>query len=241
MNAVFTCSVDDGHPADLKTATLLDKHGLAATFYIPINNREGSPVMGAKQLRQLGKGFEIGSHTRDHRYLKNISARDAYDQVMDGKKALEDMLGHGVSGFCYPGGKFSRRDEKLVEACGFGYARTTANLCFSKGKAAYRMPTTVQFFPHEASAYLRGYVETGGWHARQDGLRIALQHQDWTDRLFAMFDHACEHGGVFHLWMHSEEIDELGLWKQLDGFFAYVSARLEDGASLTNLQLSQLG
>ena len=56
---VFTCSIDDGHPLDFKTAELLDKHGLKATFYVPIKNREGMQVMPREDLRTLSRRWLV--------------------------------------------------------------------------------------------------------------------------------------------------------------------------------------
>ena len=44
-----TISVDDGDPRDFRTAELLDKYGLKATFYIPSRNPE-RPVMAESQI-----------------------------------------------------------------------------------------------------------------------------------------------------------------------------------------------
>jgi len=41
---VFT-SCDDGYPADMKIADLLDRHGLKGTFFVCIENSEGRPVL----------------------------------------------------------------------------------------------------------------------------------------------------------------------------------------------------
>lgn len=238
MSPVFTCSIDDGHPLDLKTAELLHKHGLNATFFIPIRNCEGFGVMSDAQIREIGRQFEIGSHTYDHRYLKNIDAWQAYHQIAAGKKRLEDLLGKEVSGFCYPGGRYRRRDVDLVRACGFRYARTTMNLRFDPGSRPYEMPTTLQFYPHGRSVYLRNFMAAGQWWQRQDGLRLALAHADWIERLYALFDHVCEHGGVFHLWGHSSQVDELNVWDEMDRLLGYIAQKVAARDRLSNAELA---
>lgn len=238
MGPVFTCSVDDGHPSDLKTAELLHKHGLSATFFIPIRNCEGDHVLTDGQIQELGRSFEIGSHTFDHRYLKTVDIWQAYHQIADGKMHLEDLLGKPVAGFCYPGGRYTRRDVELVRACGFTYARTTMNLCFDAGMRPYEMPTTIQFYPHDRSVYVRNFGGSGNRVRRLSGLRLALQHGDWIKRLYAMFDHACRHGRTFHLWGHSKQIDELNAWKELDAFFAHVASQVAQQDRLNNEQLA---
>lgn len=237
MGAVFTCSIDDGHPSDMKTAELLHKHGLNGTFFIPIRNCEGDEVLSDAQIREIGNSFEIGSHTRDHCYLKKVDIWQAYHQINDGKKQLEDLLGAPVNGFCYPGGRYRRRDVELVKACRFTYARTTMNLCFDTGDKPYELPTTVQFYPHERAVYYRNYAGSGNWTRRLKGLRIVQQHDDWIARLYALFDHACKHGSMFHLWGHSKQIDELNAWHEIDAFFGHVATRVALHARLNNAQL----
>jgi peptidoglycan/xylan/chitin deacetylase (PgdA/CDA1 family) len=238
MAVVFTCSTDDGHPSDMKMAELLGRHGLNGTFFVPIHNREGPPVLTRTQLRQIGREFEVASHTYDHCYLRGVDPAEANRQITVGKSQLEDLLGQSVSGFCYPGGKYTRLHMKLVQAAGFAYARTTTNLCFDPGHSRYELPTTIQFYPHSKSVYWRNFVRAGRWNKRADGLLVALRHNNWIERVYALFDHACQLGGAFHLWAHSGDLDELDAWHQLDRFFAYVATRVEPENRLSNHQLS---
>jgi peptidoglycan/xylan/chitin deacetylase (PgdA/CDA1 family) len=238
MSIVFTCSIDDGHPSDLKMAELLSKHGLQATFFVPINNREQFPVMMPAQIRELGKHFEIGSHTQDHAFLKDIPITDAHYQIWEGKKQLEDMLGAKVTGFCYPGGKYRQRDAEMVRACGFRYARTTKNLCFDAGDQPFEMPTTLQLYPHQRGVYLRNFARAGNWLERREGLQLALRHNNWIDRLYALFDHADTRNRAFHLWGHSRDIDQFDGWSELDRFLGHVASRVAPENRLTNGQLA---
>jgi peptidoglycan/xylan/chitin deacetylase (PgdA/CDA1 family) len=238
MATEFTFSVDDGHPSDMKMAELLSKHHLNGTFYVPISNCEGYDVMSPQQLREIGRQFEIGAHTYDHRLLINVDVREAYYQIAEGSRKLEDLLGKEVVGFCYPGGKYGKKDVKLVQACGFKYARTTMNLRFDAGDQPFEMPTTVQFFPHDRSVYFRNFGRSGKWLRRHAGLRLALRYGSWIDRLYALFDHACNHGRTFHLWSHSWEIDKLNAWRELDRFLAYVATRVAVQDRVNNKQLA---
>ncbi|TFW36317.1 polysaccharide deacetylase family protein [Massilia horti] len=238
MNTVFTCSFDDGHPSDMKLAGLLVKYGLNATFFIPHRNREGLPVMSTGQLRELALQFEIGSHTLDHCYLRTVDKDEAVRQITEGKKKLEDQLGAAVHGFCYPGGSYNAPHAQMVKAAGFEYARTTVNLRFDAGDRDYEMPTTIQFYPHPSSVYLRNFIRGGNWDRRTNGLRLALQFKDWNERLIALFDYACEQKALFHLWGHSWEIDALDAWPVIDRFLAHVAERVVRQNRLTNRQLA---
>jgi peptidoglycan/xylan/chitin deacetylase (PgdA/CDA1 family) len=238
MGAVFTCSIDDGHPSDMKAAELLNKHGMNGTFFIPVKNSEGSPVLSRAQLLEIGVRFEIGSHTFDHLFLKNADAPTAQYQIEAGKSRLEDMIGREVDGFCYPGGKYGRQHINMVRSAGFRYARTTENLCFSVGERPLQMPTTVQFYPHDRSVYLRNFVKQGNWIERRTGLLLALRHKDWIKRLYTLFEHANREEKLFHLWFHSEDIDKLNAWKMLDHFLGHVAERVAICDRLSNGQLA---
>jgi peptidoglycan/xylan/chitin deacetylase (PgdA/CDA1 family) len=238
MSTLFSCSIDDGNPLDMRVAELLGKHGLAATFYIPVKNREGWSVLCKTGVRKLAEDFEIGSHTLDHCYLKSLAPQEARRQIYDGKAALEDMIGKPVHGFCYPGGKYRPEHTELVSSAGFTYARTTVNLCFDIGNRPLEMPTTFQFFPHTRDVYLRNFIRGGKWGRRQEGLRIALRYANWLDRLYALFDHAFEHNAVFHLWGHSRDIERHEAWDEFDRFLAYVAAHVPRRNRLTNEELA---
>jgi len=238
MGAIFTCSIDDGHPSDLKMADLLARHGLTGTFYVPLANREGLPVMEPAQVRDLAGSFEIGSHTLDHSYLKSISDDEARRQVVEGKHRLEDELGQTVPGFCYPGGRFDKRHVNMVRDTGFAYARTTRNLCFHPGQAPHEMPTTIQFYPHGKGVYVRNFVSGGEWATRMPGLHDALRPREWTGRLYALFDRAVRDGSVFHLWCHSHDIDAIEGWQEMDRFLAYAATGTKKNDRLNNHELA---
>jgi len=239
MTVTFTCSTDDGHPSDLKMAELLNRHGLAGTFYIPIHNCEGGSVMSSAQIRILSQQFEIGSHTYSHRFLSQVNIEQAKFEIMKGKTVLEDILGQHVVGFCYPGGKFRQEHALLVKSSGFLYARTAMNLCFDAGSNQYEMATTCQFYPHQRAVFLRNFVRGGRWLSRHEGLVLAFNRNNWLARTYALFDHACENDAIFHLWCHSEDIDKLNAWDDLDEFFAYVQACVPRQNRLSNEQLAQ--
>jgi peptidoglycan/xylan/chitin deacetylase (PgdA/CDA1 family) len=238
MGAVFTFSSDDGHPSDMKVAELLGKHDLRGTFYVPIRNSEGLPTMSKNELRGVGRDFEIGSHTFDHCYLRNVDEMEAHRQINEGKMRLEDMLGQAVTGFCYPGGKYRRSDLALVQGAGFMYARTTTNLCFDAGHSRFELPTTIQFYPHSQAVYWRNFVQAGRWGARLPGLRLAVENGNWIQRMYALFDYACQHDRTFHMWTHAYEIDRLDAWCELDRFFAHVAKRVTPPNRLTNEQVA---
>lgn len=236
-HATFSFSVDDGHPLDLRMADLLLRHELAATFYVPMRNREGPPVLQAAQLRQLAKDFEIGSHTRDHQFLNQVPADLARRQIVDGKAALEDQLGCAVAGFCYPGGQYRALHCRMVQQAGFRYARTTQNLRLDASEHPFELPVSLQFYPHSRQVLLRNFLSGRHWLKRQAAWRICAAEADWLERLYRLFDHAVQTKSLFHLWCHSRDIDRLQLWQPLDEFLGLVAHHIPARRRVDNAAL----
>lgn len=234
-DAILTTSWDDGHPLDLRLADMLNRHGIAATFYLPISNREGLPVLDAGQMRELAAaGFEIGVHTLDHQRLDSVPAREIFRQVMQGKATLEDRLGSAVHGFCYPGGRGLRQARTALSESGLHYARTTEMFRLDMGHAPFARPTTLQVFPHGAAALLKNWARQGmGWD-RLERLGRCLTHCDLASRLDLLLNEAIDGGGLLHLWGHSWEIERYGLWSVLDAFLARAATRIPRAQRLDN-------
>ncbi len=233
---IFTSSWDDGHPLDMRLAELLARHGFGSTFFVPLSNREGLPVMTGEQFRALqAGGFEIGSHTLDHCYLTTVDDATATFQIVQGKAALEQTLGQAVPGFCYPGGKHRKRHVEMVEKAGFCYARNTINFHADVAPKPLAMAVTLQFYPHRPDIYLRNFVRHGAWPQRVRLLKAVLPHHDLLSRLRSSLDVACEQNGVFHLWGHSWELDRFDGWAMLDDFLRYAAERIPQKNRLSNL------
>lgn len=238
---ILTTSWDDGAPEDLRLAEILARHGLPATFFVPLANIEGRPVLSPVELRGLASaGFEIGGHGMDHRRLSTLDPAALRRQVVDGKSALEDLLGRPVTGFCYPGGRWSERVLQVVREAGFLYARTTAMGHLSTGRDPFLMPTTMQVFPHQRRALLRNALRNAG---RPGGRGAALLLArlagvgDFDRRLELLIQRAARDGGVLHLWGHAWEIDAVNLWPYVDRLFAALAELVPSPARRVNAGL----
>lgn len=237
----LTFSWDDGHPSDLRIAEVLGKYDLHGTFYVLRRNREGLPVLSDGSLRELAKQFEIGAHTHSHCYLAQATKEEAKFEICHGKTELEDLLGRRMLGFCYPGGKFSSEHVRMVQDAGFEYARTTVNCCTRSPQDLYRMPVTLQFFPHQRSVYARNFVRRGQYASRVGAAIIVMSRSNLASRLEALVNMALERKTqqVLHFWGHSYEVVEGGLLTELDKFCRYLST-IRELKSVTNSELSKM-
>ena len=118
---------DDGY-ADFYTTALpvLRNHDFRAVAYV-VSGFIGQPgYMTAAQVREADRsGIEIASHTVSHANLVGMSAGAVRSQLADSKRILEQLVGHPVVSFCYPGGRFNSGVASEVAAAGYHDATTT--------------------------------------------------------------------------------------------------------------------
>jgi polysaccharide deacetylase len=239
IRAIFTTSWDDGHPLDARLADLLSRHGFHGTFYVPLSNREGLEVMPSEAMRRLDQVFEIGSHTIDHCYLSTVGVAEARRQIVGGKDQIEQILGHGITGFSYPGGHCTLPHRRLVVEAGFAYARTSASFHWALPADPFVMPTTIQYYPHTRDVYVRQFIGRGEWAQRTGLCRVAVGRGDFLSRLRGMLDHVVRRGGIFHLWGHSWELEGFDGWRQLESFLRYAAERVPPRDRLSNREARQ--
>jgi Polysaccharide deacetylase len=209
-----TISVDDGHPSDIKTADLLRQLGFRATFYVPATNHD-QPILTKSQLRLLAEDFEVGSHTFSHVALPTLPLDRARQEIADGKRWLEDVLGAPVRSFCYPLGRFNRRIVRLVAEAGFDGARTTMNHIVDWPADPFTCATTTQAFSHSRTVSVRHAARERNWRGLVNYGLIFHAAVPWTQHFDVAAGYVARHGGVVHLWLHSWELDETRQWDQL--------------------------
>lgn len=229
--AVITTSWDDGHPLDLKLADMLSDWRVRGTFYVSPRNRERA-VMDPRQLRELGARFEIGAHSFTHQNLRQLKDQDLRLELSRSKQELEGVLGRTVDMFCYPKGRYNARVRQSIINCGFAGARTTRTFHFSLPKDPWLMPTTICardfpwwfWYPH----CLRSFSWPGVRELIHKGVG-----KSWAQLACILFEYVLEHGGVWHLWGHSWEIEEHSLWGGIQDVLETISGR-DDVLYLTN-------
>ena len=212
---LVTFSVDDGHPSDLRTADLLQKHGLKATFYVPAKNAE-RPVMRDSQIRDLSRNFEVGGHTLNHVRLTGLSRKRAWSELYDGKRWLEDLVGKSVGPFCYPGGKFDHNVIAMVEEAGFVGARTCMlNLTnFPENPFLWGVSTHACFY--RAVIQLRHALLERNLSGAWNFVSVYRGTTDWLQHFLVSLKQVSEQGGIAHLFLHSWEIDQWQQWARLE-------------------------
>lgn len=235
----ITTSWDDGHPLDCRVAELLAKFGLPGTFYVPrIGEHE---TMTTTQLRDLSSTFEIGAHTLHHTELTAATDQQAWHEITGSKAWLEDSTGKACPMFCPPKGQFTRRHLNLIQQAGFKGVRSVELLSLSYPRriaGLMVLPTTIQAHPHALVAYAKNSIKRASfknlWRYIVHG-----RSTDWVKLARSLLSQAIKHGGVFHLWGHSWEVQKNGQWQRLEEVLRLMSDFTNQSRSVTNLQVCQ--
>lgn len=137
-NAVHI-TFDDGFTCVLEhAAPTLQRHGFPATMFA-LSDRLGATndwmtnrgfpertLLSTTGLHALeDAGFTIGSHTRSHACLPEISPENALNEISSSKHRLEDALGKAITYFAYPFGKFNKTVRDQVAHAGYAAACST--------------------------------------------------------------------------------------------------------------------
>jgi peptidoglycan/xylan/chitin deacetylase (PgdA/CDA1 family) len=234
---IITTSWDDGHELDFKIAGLLDKYNLQGTFYIPKNNGAQS-IISESQMRQLAKSFEIGGHTLNHVRLYTKNEQILEQEIHGSYNWLANVLGERPFSFCFPGGVYNSTSLQAVFKHGYKLARTTELLSTALPHANRPLCTTLQLYRHSNATYAKHLAKRFKWQR----LAAKLLYSNTADllRLTNFYIDKIEaEGGCFHLWGHSWEIEEFGLWNKLEEVFKLLSNR-SDFTCVPNQQLLHL-
>lgn len=147
----FHVTFDDGFTCVLEhAAPILHDYDFPATMFA-LSDRLGSSndwmivrgfpertILSVDGLRALeDAGFTIGSHTRTHARLPDISTEAARNEISNSKSRLEDALGKAVDYFAYPFGKFSDPVRGLVATAGYRAACSTRSGFNRPGEDSY--------------------------------------------------------------------------------------------------------
>jgi len=190
MKIIF--SFDDGAQDDIKVARMLKRYGFKGIFFIPCNSD-----LNEEEIKWLvDEGHEVGGHTVSHpQDMKKLSYEEQMAEIDQNADWLEMITGKRPKWFCYPRGKYDANTVMAVEESSYKYARTTLVGNYKKPMDNYRIATSVHIHPKRA--------EYNG--------------KTWLSFAYNMLNKASkEPDGVFHVWGHSWEINEFGIWNELE-------------------------
>jgi peptidoglycan/xylan/chitin deacetylase (PgdA/CDA1 family) len=100
------------------------------------------PGLTSEQLLEASKHpkITIGAHSVTHRLLPETTYDECKREIYDSKKDLENLTGHEVRHFAYPGGGFSEREVLLVQEAGFASAASSQDIWVPREVSPFIIP-----------------------------------------------------------------------------------------------------
>ncbi|MFC1510098.1 polysaccharide deacetylase family protein [Candidatus Omnitrophota bacterium] len=118
---------DDGYENNyLNAFPLLENYGFPATIFIP-TDFIGKPgyLNGTQMLEMTASVVTIGSHTKIHDYLPDMTPDEQLAQIVGSKWVLEERLGMPIDFIAYPIGGFTEEIKGMVKKAGYKAACAT--------------------------------------------------------------------------------------------------------------------
>ncbi|NWG32054.1 MAG: polysaccharide deacetylase family protein [Rhodocyclaceae bacterium] len=102
-------------------------------------------MLTSAQVAELDRrGVEIGGHTVNHPILTSLDDDRARAEIVEGKRRLEEIVGHAVTAFAYPNGvplrDYVRQHVDMVRSSGFEISVTTAHGVARRGSDVFQLP-----------------------------------------------------------------------------------------------------
>lgn len=242
-----TTSWDDGHTLDTRLADLLDAYKVKGTFYLSKQYPDIGKLLSEGDIKKLSEKHEVGAHTLTHPDLTALDEANIRSELAGSKQWLETVTGREVSVFCYPSGKYTATAARLAQEVGFKGARTIYWPSIYFPTEPYEMPTTLPVYPLPFRKLAGGRY---WWrkllqplferYKRLRALGVPLWRMySWDSAARSAFDYAYKNGNTFHLWGHSWELENYGLWKELEDVLAYIASK-PDVRFVTNSELLEI-
>jgi len=198
----FTTSWDDGTIFDRQLVAILNAHGLKGTFnlnsaYLGYSaQRSGwKEYVRADEIATLYQGHEIACHTTHHPHLQREPSELVLAQVVEDRRALEQLTGYPVRGMAIPfTGTVDSRVHDAIMVAGIKYLRWMGS------EPSFAPPGD---FTH--------WQVSGHYGTFEEYWKTFVQNQS-PDKLL-------------YLWGHSYEFDQNGNWPVLEALAKQASSR----------------
>lgn len=219
MNKVYCCypggkhkaltmSYDDGRIQDRRLTEIFNRYGIRGTFFLNSGKLDEADRIHPEEIPELYRGHEVACHTVNHPTIARCPLPETAAEVLEDRKALENITGLPVRGMSYPNGSYSDEIVGLLPGCGIRYSRITGNSeTFAIPEDPYRWKATCHHNHH--------LLELGDEF-------LALYKQQY---LYLMY-----------VWGHSYEFDDRDNWSLIEDFCRKMGGK-EDIWYCTNIEL----
>lgn len=214
-----TTSFDDGHTFDRRVVAAFNEWGLKGTFNLNSGKlqRIGKPAveqgdrthLDVSEVAELFRGHEVAIHSVTHPWLDRLDATQIAAEILEDRRALEDIVGYPVRGMAYPYGAYSRQVIEVLRQLGVRYSRTCeyAERCFPPAEPLAWASTAHQY--HSSPTV--------------------------PERFEKLYSNS-RYSGVFYIWGHAFEFHDKKDWEGLERIYKPLSGK-PDVWYCTNIEL----
>jgi peptidoglycan/xylan/chitin deacetylase (PgdA/CDA1 family) len=156
-------SFDDGWESQFQVAVpILEKYQFTATFFVIANYVGCRGFLSVDELRAMvGRGMSIGSHSRSHPHLENITdAKRLWGEIYGSKAVLESELGVPVTEFAYPYGSYNAAAVNMVMLAGYKAARAANFGSLHSADEIYRLSAIMA--PVDVTTFAKSFLPNSG-------------------------------------------------------------------------------
>lgn len=210
----LTFSYDDGVEQDIRLIDLFRRHGLKGTFNLNsglFGQFDNSRRLTADEVKEVYTPdvCEVACHGAHHGTLAACDTAVACLEVLDDRRALENLFGCQIHGMAYANGSVNDAVESLCASAGIWYGRTVVSTReFGMPQNWLRMPTTCHHNDKQLMELGQKFLD----------LRPVKNPQ------------------MFTVWGHSYQFDTRNNWDVMERFADLMGGR-EDIWYATNLEL----
>ncbi|WP_026651237.1 polysaccharide deacetylase family protein [Butyrivibrio proteoclasticus] len=212
---VLTLSYDDGKIPDRRLVALFNEYGLKGTFNVN-SGLEDIPFEEAyneriptSEYKELYKGHEIACHTVTHPTIARCPREQQIQQVLEDRRALEEIMHRPIRGMAYPNGSFDDTVVETLKACGIVHSRTVnSTLSFAMPQDFLRWNPTCS-------------------HRHPDLMKLTREFLDL---------HKTQYLYMLYVWGHSYEFERDDNWNVIETFAKEVSNK-DDIWYATNIEI----
>jgi peptidoglycan/xylan/chitin deacetylase (PgdA/CDA1 family) len=106
------------------------------------SGREAYRQLTGEELHEMARGglVEIGSHTLTHPDLQSMPRHAQWDEILQSRNALSEMIERPVMSFAYPYGALSPETPTLVQTVGYECACSTSSRSVTRKTDRFQMP-----------------------------------------------------------------------------------------------------
>ena len=143
--------------SDLKYIPLLERYARVEELSDSLGVKIPKNLMMSEDdlMKVSARGVEIGGHTVNHPILTKMNLDQAYQEILEGKQRLENLLDRAVDYFAYPNGKpgtdYNDQHVLFVRELGFKAAFTTEPAISTIKSNIYQIPRIGPWHDKKAS------------------------------------------------------------------------------------------